>query len=372
MLYSPWIKKFRGALRLVIMVEPEFDPDTIWNENEVLHKKSIRKRRDGLRRNSKWDENRVLHHKIKANQKKERWAHKKSVWISWEYYYYLLKQQPKQTLSLEGKLHFDVWTFSNSWLGSSKAELCGTTRFTLFAQHGKTAIWAVKWSWIQAGGRPATDRHACETKLKLITLPNSVVNLFFVETETKKTNWHVPNFRRARLENTRKTCVETPARGATEEIFLHGSTPRGVKKLAHIMCRPTRLHSHELMNSFNCTGTVVHPSIYLSSQTPDPQPSQLLRIARLVWSGLVRRRERDSPPHPICGGRRNERSAHSSTILRDLFGAFSESDGPGRPWQCDTQEPGGEAKALFSSEKLVKNGTVVLSFLFDKHCPIIE
>jgi len=90
------------------MVEPEFDPDTIWNENEVLHKKSIRKRRDGLRRNSKWDENRVLHHKIKANQKKERWAHKKSVWISWEYYYYLLKQQPKQTLSLEGKLHFDV------------------------------------------------------------------------------------------------------------------------------------------------------------------------------------------------------------------------------------------------------------------------
>ena len=29
-------------------------------------------------------------------------------------------------------------------------------------------------------------------------------------------------------------------------------------------------------------------------------------------------------------------------------------------------------KALFSSQKLVKNGTVALSFLFDKHCPIIE
>ena len=28
--------------------------------------------------------------------------------------------------------------------------------------------------------------------------------------------------------------------------------------------------------------------------------------------------------------------------------------------------------ALFSSQKLVKNDTVALSFLFDKHCPIIE
>ena len=30
------------------------------------------------------------------------------------------------------------------------------------------------------------------------------------------------------------------------------------------------------------------------------------------------------------------------------------------------------AWALFSSQKLVKNGTVALSFLFDKHCSIIE
>ena len=29
-------------------------------------------------------------------------------------------------------------------------------------------------------------------------------------------------------------------------------------------------------------------------------------------------------------------------------------------------------QALFSSQKVVKNGTVALSFLFDKHCPIIE
>jgi len=29
-------------------------------------------------------------------------------------------------------------------------------------------------------------------------------------------------------------------------------------------------------------------------------------------------------------------------------------------------------KALFSSQKPVKNSTVAFSFLFDKHCPIIE
>jgi len=30
------------------------------------------------------------------------------------------------------------------------------------------------------------------------------------------------------------------------------------------------------------------------------------------------------------------------------------------------------SKAWFSSQKLVKNDTVAFSFLFDKHCPIIE
>ena len=29
-------------------------------------------------------------------------------------------------------------------------------------------------------------------------------------------------------------------------------------------------------------------------------------------------------------------------------------------------------KALFSSQKLLENNTVALSFLFDKHCPIME
>ena len=31
-----------------------------------------------------------------------------------------------------------------------------------------------------------------------------------------------------------------------------------------------------------------------------------------------------------------------------------------------------KGKALFSSQKLVKKDTVALSFLFDKHCSIIE
>jgi len=143
--------------------------------------------------------------------------------------------------------------------------------------------------------------------------------------------------------------------------------------------QPTLPPTKHTVNSFNQTlngaalSPIFQPNTKMGWLRPQKQKynQTLDGLAPFLKTGLDP--TQSTQPQP------NTPYTHDSYITHGVQYMYIQLGGPERPSERVSWARGRRSrsekqvtKALFSSQKMVKNGTVALSFLFDKHCPIIE